>query len=442
MMYEMLTGEQPFKGEQPMQIAYQHANDSVPMPSAKNPKVPAELDELVLWATARNPDERPRDARVMLEQLTATQTLLQSALPSKTTGSQRTIVLPVKAQSGSDDQTQVLGSTARHRTGPIASDSTTALSLRSNKRRTRGWWLFAVVVVLAALAGGTGWYFGTGPGAKISIPIVSGQSITQATRALVAQGFVVNDAQQKASDPVIAKGLVVGTVPAAGTAVAKGGALTLVISQGPAMLAVPALVGLPEAEATATITTSKFTAGTPIQQFDSTVASGVVIDALDANGKTLVGRKTYGERQPITLVVSVGKLPAVSGMSLSDAQSALTAAKLTGVEGAHLYSSTIKQGQVIGIDQEKNAQGVARTFRVNDTVLLTISRGPELITVPNVVGMTWAQAKKILTDAHFVVSYNPAADAAPNFAIVKKTNPMGGKQAPKGSTITVTFLGG
>jgi serine/threonine protein kinase len=43
MMYEMLTGEQPYKGEQPMQIAYQHANDSVPTPSSKNSRVPAEL---------------------------------------------------------------------------------------------------------------------------------------------------------------------------------------------------------------------------------------------------------------------------------------------------------------------------------------------------------------------------------------------------------------
>jgi serine/threonine-protein kinase len=68
MMYEMLTGEQPFRGEQPMQVAYQHANDAVPTPSSVNARVPAELDELVLWATARDPEHRPRDARTMLDQ--------------------------------------------------------------------------------------------------------------------------------------------------------------------------------------------------------------------------------------------------------------------------------------------------------------------------------------------------------------------------------------
>ncbi len=62
MLYEMLTGEQPYKGEQPMQIAYQHATDSVPRPSAKNLGVPEQLDERVLWATAsrrRSPAPAP-----------------------------------------------------------------------------------------------------------------------------------------------------------------------------------------------------------------------------------------------------------------------------------------------------------------------------------------------------------------------------------------------
>src|SRR3954463_12434854 len=88
-MYEMLVGEQPFRGEQPMQIAYQHANDSVPAPSLKNPAVPAALDDLTLWATARDPEQRPRDARAMLDQLFETQHLIQEeqdrrAVPDRT----------------------------------------------------------------------------------------------------------------------------------------------------------------------------------------------------------------------------------------------------------------------------------------------------------------------------------------------------------------------
>ena len=69
LLYEMLAGEQPYKGEQPMQIAFQHATESVPRPSVKNPGVPEQLDELVLWATEKDPDERPSDAGQMLERL-------------------------------------------------------------------------------------------------------------------------------------------------------------------------------------------------------------------------------------------------------------------------------------------------------------------------------------------------------------------------------------
>lgn len=57
MMYEMLTGSQPFTGDQPMQIAFQHANDQVPRPSVVNPQVPRDLDDLVIWATTKDPED-------------------------------------------------------------------------------------------------------------------------------------------------------------------------------------------------------------------------------------------------------------------------------------------------------------------------------------------------------------------------------------------------
>lgn len=177
MMYEMLTGAQPFIGEQPMQIAYQHANDAVPTPSTANPAVPAELDELVLWATARDPEQRPRDARAMLEQLHDTEALLRTALPSTPTSAQRTVVLPSAPTApampaSSEAETQILGSrvTARAAAAAAVPDSTAALAVASQKRRGRGIVLVAVLVVLALLAGGAGWWFGVGPGSKQTIP--------------------------------------------------------------------------------------------------------------------------------------------------------------------------------------------------------------------------------------------------------------------------------
>ena len=163
MMYEMLVGEQPFKGEQPMQIAYQHANDSVPRPSAKNPKVPRELDEIVLWATDRNPENRPKDARALLDQLFEIHTSLLSATSTGSTSSQRTMLLPsaiAGAAASATAETQILGSRGRSgglppttqttTTGPSTADLGASLTA-SSRGRGRG---VLIALIIAAIVSG------------------------------------------------------------------------------------------------------------------------------------------------------------------------------------------------------------------------------------------------------------------------------------------------
>ena len=211
MMYEMLTGEQPFRGEQPMQIAYQHANDAVPTPSSVNTRIPAELDELVLWATARDPEHRPRDARTMLDQLHDTEALIKTALPSTATGAQRTVVMPSsparRSTRCSEAETQVIGPriTARAAAAAEVPDSTAALAVASQKRRGRGVWLLILVVVLAAVAGTTGWYFGAGPGSMVTIPqSIEGKTPAEAEAILVDLGFTVEDEIGTIDSPTVA----------------------------------------------------------------------------------------------------------------------------------------------------------------------------------------------------------------------------------------------
>ena len=442
MMFEMLAGEQPFKGEQPMQIAYQHANDSVPMPSSKNPKIPAELDELVLWATARDPDQRPRDARALLDQVYETHSLLMTALPTSSTSAQRTMVMP-SAQATpalNDAETQVLSSRVRPSAATTVSDRTTALTLTSEKRRAKGWWLLGLVILLAGLAGGTGWYFGVGPGSQVTIPEnLAGMSVEDATTALQKLGLEVNSTPGETDDPIVAEGLVANTTPPLGSTVANGAKVTLLLSTGPKLLAVPAFAGMTEADATEAITNASFTPQEPLRQFDQDVASGLVIDALAADGSSLTGVAEYGELQPITLIVSVGKLPDVSGKSFEDAQQILAGVSLTGAEGKQDYSD-FPAGTVVGIDLEPNQDGVSRIFRENDTVQLIISRGPDLVQVPDVEGDTIAAAKAELEALEFVVVVNTDIPMAFwSFPPAKVTNqdPNGGEMLKRGSTVTI-----
>src|SRR5690606_36450396 len=240
MLYEMLAGEQPYKGEQPMQIAYQHATDSVPRPSVRNPGVPEQLDELVLWATEKSPDERPDNAQEMLDRLREIERDL-GVVPAAVT----TTTTPLRSQSDSDDLTKVLPSTMviEDPTGPIAQpvDNATLLRRRTSKRRARGAILLALVLLLAVAAGGVGWWFGSGPGSLVAVPAVAGQTYDEAAAALSAEGFVPIAAEESSVD--IDPGVVIRTDPASGERLAGGTEVSVFVSTGPAPRAVESLNG-------------------------------------------------------------------------------------------------------------------------------------------------------------------------------------------------------
>ena len=444
MLYEMLAGEQPYKGEQPFQIAQQHANDTVPTPSSKNPRVPDELDELVLWATARDPDQRPRDAKAMLDQLLETQRILQSGVPSTTaTAAQHTMVMPPAPPVGSEAETQVLGTRVKQRTGPVTFDSTTSLARASEKRRARGAWLFTLVILLAALAGATGWYFGAGPGSKVFIPDVANMDVAAATSILKKADLVVSRDQKQAYDLNVPAGKVAGTDPKIGTALAHGGTVTLVISQGPQPLSMPKLAGQTESAARQLID-STFTAQESQYQFDSSIEADIVIVAygIDKDGATIdLGTiDQYGEGQPVTLVVSLGPVPDVKGLSVDDATQKLRDAGLVGSlsGGLHDWSDEVGKDLVIGYQPLPEGTPITKGTELQ----LIISDGIEQVEVPDVVGKRWAEAKQLLTDSGFVPKFKNGASEALSgipFARVSKIDPGAGAVIDKGSTITVTL---
>lgn len=444
MLYEMLAGEQPFKGEQPFQIAQQHANDTVPTPSSKNPRVPAELDELVLWATARDPEQRPRDARAMLEQLHETQRILESGHATPTQGvPMPTMVMPSGAPApvpaaSSESETQVLGTRVKHRTGPMAFDSTTALAAAADKRRSRGAWLFALVVLLAALAGATGWYFGSGPGSKVVVPVVAGQDVASATAILEKADLTVSATQKHVFSVDVEAGKVAGTDPEAGSSVAHGGEVALVISDGPQSLPMPHLVGETEGAALVLLD-GKFDAQDSEYRFDTAVAAGIVISAygrdLEGSQLDLGTVSEYWEGQPVTLVVSLGPIPDVEGLSVDDALQALQDKDLKGTtsDGLHEWSDTVPKGAVIGVQIPEG------TVVTRGTLLqLIVSDGVEQVEVPDVVGMTWRDAKPKLLALGFKLDYNQIADSLP-LSTVRKIDPEAGTTLDKGSTLKVNF---
>lgn len=431
MMYEMLTGEQPYVGEAPMAIAYQHANDTVPTPSSKNPTVPVELDEMVLWATARDPEERPHDARDMLDRLREVEPAIRAPRQAPSTKATMVIANAAMPVGAATAETTVIGGGAPViTTTPEASDdeASAALTTSADRRRRRGYWIFALVLLLTGLAAGTGWYFGAGPGALATVPETATLLPDNARQVLVEEGFEVVDGER--NDPRVPAGQVSGTDPAAGEQARRGSTVTMFVSLGPRMLPVPDVVGQPEADARTAL--GEFAvAEESAQQFSAEIPAGSVVAVLGADGNPVPAE--YPELGDLTLVVSVGAVPAVAGMPVADAEAAITDAGLVVSRADAEFSDDVPLDHVI------SATPATDPVRPGDTIVLVVSKGPDLVEVPNVItGQTVGQARAQLEALGFTVSSN-----VPGFlegaVVASVQSPGAGEKLKRGSEVTVNF---
>ncbi len=405
MLYEMLVGEQPYKGEQPMQIAFQHATESVPRPSIRNAGVPEPLDELVLWATERLPQDRPDDAQAMLDRLREIERELGIA-PQVAAATAPT----VRSQLDSGDVTKVLpGSVAATApTDPVAPaaavDNATVLRRRVSRRRARGAFLLTLVLLLATLAGGVGWWFGSGPGSLVAVPDVTNVDFATAQALLEEHDLVAVEAH--AFDLDVEAGLSISSDPAAGQRLDKDSEVTVLISDGPEPHTLDALAGKTEDEVRALLGDAVITIGDNEEFFSSKTADGSVMnvkitprsgDAFECGE----GCEVH-EGDSAVLQVSVGAVPDVTDTTVAQATDALTAKGLkVSSEQTKTFHESLPAGQVIGIE-DRAEQG---SWRPGDTVTLIVSKGPELFEVPDVEGMTRDAATSAIEDAGFAYAF-------------------------------------
>jgi len=417
MLFEMLTGEQPFQGEQPMQVAYQHANDQVPLPSSRQPSIPNSLDQLVRWSTEREPEKRPADARRMHEQLKAVEKEILGENPSAST--QQTMVMPATT-STTAEETRVIPRKNVTGESPVAS-----LALLSKRRRRRGFVVLISIVLVAALAGTLGWFFGAGPGALVGVPRTAGMSPEQATTLITSQGFTTTQGDVYSLE--IPKGMVVDTKPAGGTQAIRGSEITVLVSLGPKMIPAPDFVGLTQAQASDLAKKSGFVVGAPVLTFSGDVATDTVMLARGTDGNDLP--ETYPEGGTVIFVVSAGPIPDVTNATQSDGFAALQAAGLKPVVASDEFSDTIAKGNIVRVDVP--AEGLS----VGDTVNVVISKGEDLVAVPNVMGMNIADAAQVLQNAGFGYSSNIAPNLQKYVPVITQ-DPSSGT-ARRGSTIVI-----
>jgi len=298
-----------------------------------------------------------------------------------------------------------------------------------------GIWITFVLAAIAAIGVALWLFIPRGP-AIVAVPDVRGLTLDQAQSQLTDAGLVVADTTEEAFDEEIPVGLVVGTTPEAGGDVLEGTDITIVVSMGIEPTELPSLVGLSLTDATARVDEARLELGEVTYEFSDTAQKDAVMEANDADGNALVPGTELEPGTIITFVVSAGALPQVTGLTVEEAEALLSDAGLIGVVGGDgQFSDTIAEGLVIDYVRP---QGIM--LQPGDTVTITVSRGPELITIPDVVGDTIKDAVDTLKALRLTVevrSEYPESAWDEPFARVTSVDPADGQQVPLGTLVII-----
>jgi eukaryotic-like serine/threonine-protein kinase len=421
-LYEMLTGQVPFTGESPVEIAMKHLSDTPRPPSLLRPDIPPDLDMVVLRALAKSPEDRFQTAEEMDAELGR---VAAGAGVTAETADAATAVL-----SGAAALDSAPTAIVPPRRPPTETRRPSYRYAEPPRRRRPVWpWLLALLLVVAA--GVSGYYaFGKiqdslGGSGTVSVPFVVQMREDLAVAKLNSKGLAAAVHRQPNENMKIGLVFEQGTV--AGARVDKGTAVDIFVSTGAPKVKVPDVMGKSNNDAIAAITDAKLKFRV-LQVFSKEDAGTVV--AQDPRGGRIVNQGSI-----VHINVSKGlqplQVPDVRGQLFDNAAGQLQGAGFA-VARRDVDSSQPKD-TVIDQDPRSGA-----SLSRGGTVTLFVSKGPKQSTIPNVESQDEASARQALEQSGFSVDVQEQDTTDPNQdGIVLSQDPPGGTRAKPGTTVTI-----
>lgn len=294
--------------------------------------------------------------------------------------------------------------------------------------------LVVALILLAAAGGALAWYVSRPE--NVVVPELTG--IEKDTALNQIAGSFTSQIEPEPSEDVDA-GVVIRTDPAAGAKVEKNSTLTIYVSSGPAPRVLPELAGLTLAAAKKALTDIDLVLkeGEPV--FDDKVEKGMVVSwsVPDSPGVTAGGTVVKGTT--VEVVLSNGPTPSatpdLTGQTLEEATTTLSAADLRIEKGADVFSPTVAAGMIAEQSPAADADS-----QPGDTVVVHISKGPEMVALPDPTGKDYAAISAALKAAGFAVG--PVTGKTTLAFVAYHVNgavATAGTTFPKGSVVELFF---
>jgi eukaryotic-like serine/threonine-protein kinase len=436
-LYEGVTGEAPFIGDTVAALLMARVGSLLPQHEALGP-----LAEVLSWAAAPDPEERYDAAQfgLRLEQLAATLPTpaplpIEDAVPID----HASTVDRAMVRSGRRPRAGGEGPDLTELGGPRGGDDPGDQDPRPSRSHRRWPWAMAIVAALVALA-----VVGVLAARQTklftpshAVPLVVGKSVPEAQRAVRADHFTVRRTGAKTSIS-LAAGLIVSQQPPARAGgkpnrAKEGATINVVVSSGPPLVGIPSLTAFSTCNDAIQALKAVHLVGVcppAAAQYSPTAPAGAILGTAPAT------TAPYGST--VTIVISEGHAPVVvpvvtgSTSTYASAAAVLTAAGFVPAQTTG-YSPTVPTGQVIGTSPAPTAG--AQPF--GSKVTVTISLGPQPVTVPNVTGHSVGSATAALEALGLKVAgpYGP-----PGSTLVLSTDPAAGTSVQPGTTVNLYTL--
>ena len=426
-LYEMLTGTVPFKGDSAVTVALKHVNEVPVEPAELVPGLPYSLNQIVLKAMAKDPADRYQSAAEFGRDLRSAREGGPVQAAAFDAGGERTRVMAA-GMVGADTamQTSVLGQAPPPR------------------RKKSKWPIILIILLLAIVAAVAVALWWTMSGNKTPVPSVVGLSKSAAVAAVQKAGFKAG-VQEEYSDRVAA-GFVSRQAPTGGTKMRAGDTVDIWVSKGSEKVTLEDMRGWTDAEVDAWLTKNQLV-GDRHTGKSNAVADGQVFKQDPPAGTDLKRGDT------VSYWVSTGKpqvsVPDLSGMTQTDATNALTSAGLKLGTVTQQTSTTVPSGSVISQDP-----AAGKKVNKGSTVSIVVSTGSPSpspsptpttspttsgVAVPNVLGVDSSTAEQQLTALGLGVAYRQKPNTGQPSGTVVKIQPTAGTVVPAGSTVLLVI---
>lgn len=425
-MFEMLTGTRAFDGDNPVNVAYQHVHASMPQVSSVAAGLGEHFDSFFAQVCAKDPNDRPQNA----DELRSHIRQLRMSLPQS--------VLEHTSSPGP----QSLTATAAHthaaaegelnRTAHVQATQTRQLPIApepENPGVSRRVPLIAAGVVGLSAAAAAIAYSQDVFTPKATVPNVTGKPQGQAVSTLRQHDLSVRLTSQ--NHDTVKPGTVISSTPTAGQRVPKHSDVSLAISSGPRQLTIPDLRSMSPQQAERKLKDLGFSQVSKRDQHDRTDAGKII-------GTQPIAGTKISHLTPVVVLISKGpkevEVPDLADTDAADARRQLESLDLKVAEKKENHDS-VEAGKVID-----TSPGDGTKIHAGDTVTVRVSKGPEQVEIPDVVGMSAQDAISALEDAGFEVEGGSWTDELFDRTVTSQ-DPQGGsgRHADKGSTVTLSF---